>query len=84
MNIPGDISTQLFRDDCKFIDPTNSVLSLSRFQNALKILFDPEQSYVQLLEPLQIDESKSQISGRIRSGGVLRLPWNPRIASYER
>jgi len=81
--ISGDVSTQLFRDDCKFVDPTNSVSSLSRYQNALKILFDPEQSYVQLLEPLQIDESKNQITAIIRSGGILRLPWNPRISSYD-
>ena len=82
--ISGDISTQIFRDDCTFIDPTNSVSSLSRYQNALKILFDPEQSYVQLVEPLKTDESRREISARIRSGGVLQLPWRPRISSYER
>ena len=82
--ISGDISTQIFRDDCTFIDPTNSVSSLSRYQNALKILFDSEQSYVQLVEPLEIDESRREISARIRSGGVLQLPWRPRISSYER
>jgi len=81
--ISGDISTQLFRDDCTFVDPTNSVSSLSRYQNALKILFDPERSYVQLVEPLTIDENKKQITARIRSGGVLQLPWSPRISSYE-
>ena len=82
--ISGDISTQIFRDDCTFIDPTNSVSSLSRYQNALKILFDPEQSYVQLVEPLKTDKSRREISARIRSGGVLQLPWRPRISSYER
>ena len=82
--ISGDISTQIFRDDCTFIDPTNLVSSLSRYQNALKILFDPEQSYVQLVEPLTTDESRREISSRIRSGGVLQLPWRPRISSYER
>jgi len=81
--VSGDISTQLFRDDCKFVDPTNSVSSLSRYQNALKILFDPKQSFVEVLEPLQIDESKNQITARIRSGGIIQLPWSPRISSYE-
>mmetsp|Transcript_14580 Transcript_14580/g.31712 ORF Transcript_14580/g.31712 Transcript_14580/m.31712 type:complete len:236 (+) Transcript_14580:46-753(+) len=81
--ISGDISTQIFRDDCKFIDPTNSVSSLSRYQKALTILFDPDQSYVQLLKPLEIDDSEKEITARIRSGGILRLPWSPRISSYE-
>lgn len=80
----GDISTQIFRDDCQFIDPTNSVSSLSRYQNALRILFDPNQSYVKLLEPLTIDKSKNMITARIESGGVLKLPWKPKIPSYER
>lgn len=81
--ISGDIPTQIFRDDCKFIDPTNSVSSLSRYQKALTILFDPDQSYVNLLKPLEIDESKKEITARIRSGGILLLPWSPKISSYE-
>jgi hypothetical protein len=80
----GDISTEIFRDDCEFVDPTNAVSSLSRYQKALKILFDPDRSYVQLLGKLEIDDAKNQITARIRSGGVLKLPWSPRISSYER
>ncbi|KAL7529424.1 hypothetical protein ACHAXR_002960 [Thalassiosira sp. AJA248-18] len=81
--VSGDMSTQIFRDDCAFIDPTNSVSSLSKYQTALKILFDPEQSFVKLLEPLEIEESKKEITAKIRSGGTLKLPWRPRISSYE-
>lgn len=81
--ISGDIPTQIFRDDCEFTDPTNSVFSLSRYQNALKILFDPENSFVQLVEPLGMDESKKEIVAKIKSGGILQLPWKPRISSYE-
>jgi hypothetical protein len=39
---------------------------------------------VQLLGKLEIDDAKNQITARIRSGGVLKLPWSPRISSYER
>ena len=81
--VSGDISTELFRDDCNFVDPTNSVASLSRYQNALKILFDPEDSFVSIVEPLVVNESKREVTGRIRSGGVLKLPWKPRISPYE-
>lgn len=81
--ISGDLSEELFRDDCVFVDPTNSVASLSRYRNALRILFDPNQSAVRLVEPLTVDEKDRTISGRIRSWGVLQLPWKPRISSYE-
>ncbi|KAK1740286.1 DUF2358 domain-containing protein [Skeletonema marinoi] len=79
----GDISTEIFRDNCEFTDPTNSVSSLAKYQKALTILFNPEQSFVELVTPLEIDVPKREITGRIRSGGVLKLPWNPRISSYE-
>mmetsp|Transcript_16256 Transcript_16256/g.32854 ORF Transcript_16256/g.32854 Transcript_16256/m.32854 type:complete len:242 (+) Transcript_16256:182-907(+) len=81
--ISGDISTEIFRDNCEFTDPTNSVSSLAKYQKALTILFNPEQSFVELVPPLEIDVPKREITGRIRSGGVLKLPWNPRISSYE-
>jgi hypothetical protein len=81
--ISGDISTQIFRDDCTFIDPTNSVNSLSRYQKALTILFDPSQSHVELLEDLQIDKNRNTITAKVRSDGVLKLPWSPRIIPYE-
>ena len=78
--ISGDISTQIFRDDCTFIDPTNSVISLSRYQKALTILFDPSQSHVKLLEELQIDTNRNIITAKVRSDGVWKLPWSPRIS----
>ncbi|KAL3803673.1 hypothetical protein HJC23_003727 [Cyclotella cryptica] len=80
--ISGDISTDIFRDDCEFTDPTNSVSSLTRYKNALQILFDPEQSFVELLG-MEVDESNHEIRARIRSGGVLQLPWKPFIPPYE-
>ena len=65
--ISGDLSEELFRDDCVFVDPTNSVASLSRYRNALRILFDPYQSEVRLIEPLTVNEKDRTISGRVRS-----------------
>jgi len=81
--VSGDLTAELFRDDCVFIDPTNSVASLSRYRNALKILFDPEKSAVRLVSPLVINESERTLSGRVRSYGVLQLPWRPNISSYD-
>ena len=47
--ISGDFSTDIFRDDCLFVDPTNSVASLRQCQKALRILFDTVNSRTQLL-----------------------------------
>lgn len=84
--LTGDLSTEIFRDDCIFQDPTNRVSSLSQYQTALRILFDPHSSVVELIEPLQLNESSSPrtITGRIRSRGYLRfLPWKPYVTAYE-
>jgi hypothetical protein len=81
--LTGDLSTDLFRDDCVFEDPTNRVASLSQYQKALTVLFDPERSNIEIVEPLQVNEFKNTISGRLRSRGYLKLPWNPHISTYE-
>ena len=39
--ISGDLTPEIFRDDCRFIDPTNDVTSLAKYRKALTILFDP-------------------------------------------
>lgn len=59
--ISGDISTDLFRDDCTFIDPTNRVKRLSQYQNALRILFDPKRSTVSIIDPFTVDEGTRTI-----------------------
>ena len=41
--ISGDLTPEIFRDDCRFVDPTNDVTS-SRYRKALTILFDPNES----------------------------------------
>jgi len=81
--ISGDLSPEIFRDDCRFIDPTNDVTSLAKYQKALTILFDPAESSVRLLAPPVVDEAKRTIRATIRSAGVLKLPWRPRIAPWE-
>jgi hypothetical protein len=81
--LTGDLSTDLFRDDCDFIDPTNRVQSLSQYQQALRILFDPTTSYISLVTPLTVDDASRTITGVYRSRGYLKLPWHPYVTSYE-
>lgn len=81
--ITGDLSTDIFRDDCIFTDPTNQVSSLSQYQKGVRLLFDPKTSVVELIEPLTIDSERRSLSGTIRSRGMLQLPWHPFISAYE-
>lgn len=86
--VTGDLAVDLFRDDCRFIDPTNRVDSLQQYQRALTILFDPATSRLDLLEPLRVvhvdgDNDVTTIQGRYRCRGTLKLPWRPQVAAFE-
>jgi len=81
--ISGDIRPEIFRDDCRFVDPTNDVASLSRYQKALTILFDPQKSFIEFVSPPRSDAGSRTIRARIRAGGELKLPWKPLIQPWE-
>ena len=81
--VSGDLDESIFRSDCAFVDPTNRVDSLSQYRKALQILFDPQESYVQLVQPMAINKKERTLTATIRSRGVLQLPWRPYITSYE-
>ena len=81
--LSGDLDESIFRSDCAFVDPTNRVDSLSQYRKALQILFDPQESYVQLVQPFVLNKQKRTLQTTIRSRGVLQLPWRPYITSYE-
>ena len=81
--LTGDLSDDIFRDDCIFQDPTNRVSSLSQYKAALRVLFDPSRSEVELVRPLVANEKDRTISGSVRSRGYLQLPWKPYVTAYE-
>ena len=80
--ISGDLTPEIFEDDCTFRDPTNEVSSLAKYTRALQILFDPIASRVMLLAPPVVDSSARTLTARVRSAGVLQLPWRPRVPPY--
>ena len=81
--ISGDLTPEIFKDDCRFIDPTNDVTSLAKYRKALTILFDPAESSVTLVKGPVVDEAKRTISATVRSAGTLKLPWRPKIEPWE-
>ena len=78
--VTGNVTPGIFQDDCRFIDPTNTTKSLSKYVNALKILFDPENSSVDLRSIEVKDENT--IVGVYDCEGYLKLPWHPRVKPY--
>mmetsp|Transcript_34542 Transcript_34542/g.88372 ORF Transcript_34542/g.88372 Transcript_34542/m.88372 type:complete len:328 (+) Transcript_34542:254-1237(+) len=73
--VTGDLSPQIFEDDCRFKDPTNDIKGLSRYLKALTILFDAEYSGVKLLSIRVVDDYTIEAAWTL--GGYLKFPWNP-------
>lgn len=62
------------------MDPTNDVVGLSRYINALQILFDPRYSGVKLLSIKATGTATVEATWVL--GGYLKFPWNPRVEPF--
>ncbi|KAF5831952.1 hypothetical protein DUNSADRAFT_12347 [Dunaliella salina] len=60
--VTGNLSPEVFDDNCRFIDPTNDVTGLSRYRKALSILFDPALSKVSVCQKGKGREGKGYIA----------------------
>eukprot|EP00964_Phaeocystis_antarctica_P155539 scaffold124763_cov66-Phaeocystis_antarctica.AAC.3 len=80
--VSGDLSQEIFRDDARFIDPTNVAEGLSRYIKALSLLFDPTCSSVELLAGPKPDAATRTIYAELRSSGTLKLPWRPKVRPW--
>lgn len=72
--------TEVFSDDCRFVDPTTSVTGLSRYVAALDVLFDPAESNVTLTSAEVV--APRQILAKWTLGGRLKLPWRPVVPAF--
>lgn len=82
--VTGNLSPEVFDDNCRFIDPTNDVTGLSRYMKALSILFDPALSKV-VLKDIKVT-SPSTIDADWVSAGWLKkelFPWQPKVPPFE-
>ena len=80
--VSGDLSQEIFRDDARFVDPTNVAEGLSRYIKALSLLFDPTCSSVELLAGPKPDAATRTIYAELRSSGTLKLPWRPKVRPW--
>jgi len=85
--ITGKLNNTIYRDDCLFIgpDPDMPVHGLRKYLSAASKLFHHKQSFADLLD-LQIikdnEKNERMIVAYWRIGGVIMLPWKPRIKPY--
>jgi len=79
--VTGNLTTTIFDDSCRFVDPTNDVTGLSRYVKALSLLFDPLYSSVKLLN-IAVTGPRT-IEADYMSGGFLRFPWSPKVEPYQ-
>lgn len=84
--ITGKLNSTIYRNDCLFVgpDPDMPVHGLRKYLSAASKLFHHKQSFADLLD-LQIlhqNENERIIIAYWRIGGVIMLPWKPRIKPY--
>ncbi len=78
--VTGDLTREIFDDRCRFVDPTNDVVGLSRYLAALALLFDPATSRVTLRNVEVTSPTTVETDGTLE--GYLRFPWRPRVEPY--
>jgi hypothetical protein len=79
--VTGDLSKEIFADDCRFRDPTNDVVGLARYITALGLLFERGSSRVELRSAAAT--GARQVTATWTLGGYLRLPWHPYVPPFE-
>lgn len=80
--VSGRLTPSVYSDACFFDgpDPDMPVRSLQRYTDALRGLFDPRSSTIELLGMEQ--RGPRQFTAHWRLEGALRLPGSPRIKPY--
>jgi hypothetical protein len=78
--VTGNLTREIFDDKCRFKDPTNDVVGLSRYLTALGLLFDPKDSRVELVDIKVTSPLTVEADGTLE--GYLKFPWHPRVDKY--
>ena len=80
--VSGQLSQAVYEDACFFDgpDPDMPVRSLARYSDALKGLFDPELSSIELVH--MCPDGERSFVAHWRLSGALKLPWRPQIKPY--
>lgn len=81
--VSGRLSQAIYDDACFFDgpDPDMPVRSLRRYSDALRGLFDPSLSTIELIDMEPREDGRSFVT-HWRLSGALKLPWRPQIKPY--
>ena len=81
--VTGRLSQNVYDDSCFFDspDPDMPVRSLKRYSDALKGLFAPQLSSIELVKMEACADGTSFVA-HWRLSGALKLPWRPAIKPY--
>jgi len=79
--LTGKLTPEIFEDNCQFVDPNNAVDGLARYRQALALLFDPEDSFLEV-QGVKVAQGNRSIEADYAASGTLKLPWRPRIAPW--
>ena len=83
--LTGQMTSAIFADDARFVDPNNAVTGLQRYRRALSFLFDPSRSSLEDVR-VSIPASSGQpttLTADYVAQGELKLPWHPRISPWK-
>ena len=79
--LTGNLTSSVFDDQCRFVDPNNAISGLSRYQTALSLLFEPRES---TLGDVRVRVTGDRtIEATYVASGTLKLPWRPRIQPWK-
>lgn len=79
--VTGDMTKEIYENNCRFKDPTTDLTGLEKYISAVKFLFNPKTSKQELLSIEVVDPHTIEAKWRLE--GYLKFPWNPHIAPYE-
>lgn len=79
--LTGALTPSIFTDACHFEDPNNAVDGTAKYRRAVSLLFDPQESSLDLLS-LRVGADGTTIEADYVASGTLKLPWRPRISAW--
>ena len=79
--LTGDLTTSIFSDDCRFVDPNNAVTGLAKYREALSLLFRPDESTIDDVV-VRVTADGRRVEADYTARGVLKLPWRPVIQPW--
>lgn len=79
--LTGDLTSSIFTENCRFVDPNNAVEGLAKYRQALSLLFRPEESTVEDVAVSVAPDGRS-IEAKYTAKGTLKLPWRPVIQPW--